>query len=107
MFLPSDSVIGNATILGPDSFVDTLNQFLIKIQMTLQGTNSLTQLTNERKNLDRNNVESFKSNNNFTVNSVRINIDNLAKDHMQIIKDTTKLIITSLLNEVAQLRSIV
>ena len=68
--------------------------------MPLQGDKSLTQLTIERRNLDRINIEIFKSDINLTLNSDRINIDNPTLDHIQIIEDRTKLIITSLLNKI-------
>ena len=82
VFLPSDYVIGNATIFGPDSYVDIADHFLIKIQLPLQGDKSLTQLTIERKNLDRTST------------------DNPTIDLIQIMEDRTKLIIKSHLNKV-------
>ena len=69
--------------------------------MPLQGDKTLTLLTFERRNLGRINIEIFKSNVNLTLNSNRISTDNLTIDHMQIIKDRTKLNIKSPLNEIA------
>ena len=68
MFLPSNFVIGNATIFFPDSCVDISDYFPTKIQLPLQGDKSLTQLSIERRNLDRINVEIFKTNINLTLN---------------------------------------
>ena len=100
VFLPSIYVSGNATVFGPDSYVDISDHFPIKVQLPLQGDKSLTQITIERRNLDRINIEIFKSNINLTLNSDRINTDNLTIHHMQIIEDRTKLIITPLLNNI-------
>ena len=68
--------------------------------MPLQGDKSLTQLTIKRRNLDRINIEIFKSNINLSLNCDRISTDNPTIDHIQIIEDRTKLIIKSPLNEI-------
>ena len=98
VFLPSDYVIGNATIFGPLSCTDISDHFPIKIQLPLQGDKSWTQLTIERRNLDRINIEIFKSNINLTLNSDRISTDNRTIDHIQIIEDRTELISKSILH---------
>ena len=100
MFLPFEYVIVNATIFGPDSCVDISDHFPIKTQLPLLGDKSLTQITIERRNLDRIIIEIFKSLINLTLNSDRISTDNPTKDHIQIIEDRTKLIIKSLLHEI-------
>ena len=68
--------------------------------MPLQGNKSLTQLTIERRNLDKISMEIFKSNINLTWYSNRIKTENLTKDHTQLIEDRTKFITTSLMNEI-------
>ena len=50
VFLPSDSVLDNATFFCPDSWVDISDHFPIKIQLPLQGDKTLTLLTIERRN---------------------------------------------------------
>ena len=57
-------------------------------------------MTIERRNLDKIKIEIFKNNINLTLNSDRINTDNLTKDPMQIIEDRNKFVITLLLNEI-------
>ena len=75
------------------------DNFLIKVQWTLQGDNSLTQLTLQRRTLDRIKIEVFESNICFTFNSDRINTDSFTKYYMRTIEDRTKLIIASPFNQ--------
>ena len=60
----------------------------------------MTQLSIERKTLDRIIIEIFKIIINVTLNSDRIIKENPLIDHVQIIEDRTNLIIKSLLHEI-------
>ena len=100
VFLSSNYVIDNATIFGLDSCVDISVHFPIKIHLPLLGDKSLTQLTIERRNLDKINIEIPKININLTTNSDRISTTNLSKDPVQVIENRTKFIFRLLFNEI-------
>ena len=76
MFLPSDYVIGKATLFDR-IHVYILDHFPIKIPLLLHRDKSLTQLPIERRILNRIKIEIFERNNILTFISDRLNTDNL------------------------------